>query len=144
MDPDPDADLNPDPQHWKKVGSGIRNTDLSPDTMLGAVLVFSQLLEIPPGHPPGPPDPTELAVGGGGPVSRTPHSQPGEQGEAFVQLQHRLECAITIFPWVKKSITTINEKTIFQAASSLEIFSADDENMENIMYSRGNGTVPGN
>jgi hypothetical protein len=54
--------------------------------MFGAGLVFSQQLEIPPGHPG--PDPAELAVGGGGPAS---HSQPGEQGEAFVQLQHRLE-----------------------------------------------------
>ncbi len=81
---------------WKKFGSGmeksririrntVRNTDLSPVTMLGAGLVFSQQLEIPPGHS----SPAEPAVGGGGPVS--PHSQPGEQGEALVQLQHRLD-----------------------------------------------------
>ncbi len=82
----------------KKGGSGIRNTDLSPVTMLGAVLVFSQLLEIPPGHP----GPAELAVGGGGPVSRTPHSQPGEQGEALVQLQQRLDSDNTIVHGVTK------------------------------------------
>jgi hypothetical protein len=100
--------------------------------MLGAGLVFSQLLEIPPGHRYH----AELAVGvGGGPVSHI-HSQPGEQGEALVQLQHSLESLITIFLKVTKLIITINEKTIFQAVSSLEISSADDEKMDNVMYSR--------
>jgi hypothetical protein len=108
----------------EKVGSGIRNTDLSPVTMLGAVLVFSQLLEIPPGHP----DPTELAVGGGGgPVSRV-HSQPGEQGEAFVQLYHRLECINR----VTKSNKRLGKKYAISNAEYHSII-VDDEKKDEII-----------
>jgi hypothetical protein len=145
---------------WKKVT--VRNTDLSPVTMLGAALMFSQLLEIPPGHSPGPPDPAELAVSGGGPASRTPHSQPGEQGEAFVQLQHRLDSAITIVHGgreieqkIKKKICNLNCRisvdnfnvegqqivgALFNAESSFTILVQTAKRWtDNVMYIRQNG-----
>ncbi len=77
--------------------------------MLGALLVFSELLEIPPGHP----DSAELAVGGGGPA---PHSQPGEQGEAFVQLQHGLDSVNIIVHGVTKSNKRLVEKYAISSA----------------------------
>ncbi len=111
--------------------------------MFGAGLVLSQQLEIPPGHPrPGPPDPpAELAVGGGsGPVSRA-HSQPGEQGEALVQLQHRLDSANTIVHGGREIEQKITQKICnFRCRILLDNFSVDGEKKDNIMYSRENGT----
>jgi hypothetical protein len=99
--------------------------------MLGAGLVFSQLLEIPPGHP----DPAEPAVGGVGPVS---HSQPGEQGEALVQLQHRLDSVKnTIVHGGHEIEQKIRPKICnFRCRILLDNFSVDGEKRpDNAMYS---------
>ncbi len=115
-----------------RIRNIVRNTDLSPITMLGAGLVFSQLLEIPPGHS----GTAELAVGGGGLDSCTPHSQPGEQGEALVQLQHRLDSSRR--HEIEQKIT--QKICNFRCRIFLDNFSVDGEKKDNILYSRENGT----